>query len=67
MRNFTIATLVVLAAAVAILMYVQRPSENAEQYAERKCTESRPSGITYEKCVEGYVLQRLAGRKDDER
>jgi hypothetical protein len=48
------------------LSYLVRPRETPEQYAHRTCKETPPAGVTYERCVEGRVLQRLAGRKDDE-
>jgi hypothetical protein len=47
--------------------YFARPAETPEQYAHRTCKEAPTAGVTYERCVEGRMLQRLAGRKDDDR
>ena len=58
---------VALMFAAAVLTYVARPVETPEQFANRLCKQDRPSGTSFEKCVEGRILQHLAGRQDTDR
>jgi hypothetical protein len=67
MQRFAVPIFVLLVAVAAALIYVARPSETAYEFAQRKCKADRPSGITFEKCVESRMLQHLAGREDIDR
>jgi len=65
MQQSVVPIFIALVLAAALLTYFARPIETPEQFAKRTCTENRMSGIPFEKCVEGRVLQHLAGRKDN--
>jgi hypothetical protein len=65
MQQSVVPIFIALILAAAMLIYIARPIETPEQFAKRMCTESRTSGISFEKCVEGRVLQHLAGRQDN--
>ena len=67
MEKYAVPTFILLAAVAAALTYDARPQETPEQYAHRTCKEAPVIGVTYERCIEGRTLQRLAGRQDDDR
>ena len=64
MQRFFVTGFVLLIAVTAVLVYVARPFETPEQYAQRLCRESPPTGISYERCVDGRRLERLSGRPE---
>ena len=67
MQKSSILVFVLLAAIAAVLVYLARPSETPEQYAQRSCKETPPTGISFDRCVEGRRLERLSGRPEMER
>jgi hypothetical protein len=68
MQTSLVPVLIVLMVIGGIALgYFARPAETPEQYAHRTCKEAPTVGVTYERCVEGRTLQRLAGRQDVDR
>jgi hypothetical protein len=68
MQTSLVPVLILLLVIGGIAMgYFARPAETPEQYAHRTCKEAPTVGVTFERCVEGRTLQRLAGRKDEDR
>jgi hypothetical protein len=67
MQKSFVPVFILLVAAAAVLIYLARPIETPEQYAQRRCKESPPTGISFERCVEGHRLERLSGRPEMER
>jgi hypothetical protein len=67
MQKSFVPVFILLVAVAAVLIYFARPSESPEQYAQRRCKESPPTGISFERCVEGRRLERLSGRPETER
>ena len=67
MQKSSVLVFVLLAAVAAVLVYLARPSETPDQYAQRRCKESPPTGMSFERCIEGHQLERLSGRPEMER
>jgi hypothetical protein len=67
MQYSFVPVFILLGVAAAVLIYVARPIETPEQYAQRRCKEAPPTGISFERCVEGRRLERLSGRPETER
>src|SRR5688572_4401601 len=47
MQSFFVTGFMLLIAVAAVLIYVARPFETPEQYAQRLCRASPPTGISY--------------------
>jgi hypothetical protein len=67
MEKYAVPILILFVGAAAAVTYGARPRETPEQYAHRTCKETPAVGVTYERCIEGRMLQQLAGRKGEER
>jgi hypothetical protein len=64
MQKLLILGFALITGAALALIYIARPSETAQEFAQRMCTRERESGMTLEKCLEARTLQHLAGRRE---